>query len=88
MMCKHMKALVQPNPPPNASTPTDYLNPEWRGEGVRGSWHNYVPHEILSIWESFNPTQRAMLARWGAEMASEDYPLGVATYLKANGVSE
>lgn len=56
-----------------ADTPEEYLSPKWGAGGHVHNWRTHVPEEIIDMWDSFTDEQKAAIARWADEMASNEH---------------
>jgi hypothetical protein len=53
-------------------TPRDHLDPQWDQAGMVHDWRNHVSDEIMEMWDTFTPEQRAALARQAQKLASAE----------------
>lgn len=54
------------------NTPPDYLEPDWENAKRVHDWKNHVGDEIQALWLTFNPAQKAALARQAEKLASDE----------------
>ena len=52
--------------------PRDYLNPEWDVYQKTHGWRNYISDELMEMWDTFTPEQKAAIARNAADRASRE----------------